>query len=58
MPVLNCSSMAWPMAPKLAIGDGALSFWKAMSTAYPATAHPRYRVHKTGIVLNKPPKSG
>jgi transposase-like protein len=44
-------------SPKLAIGDGALGFWKAMSKAYPACHHQRCWVHKTANVLNKLPKS-
>lgn len=43
--------------PKLAIGDGALGFWKAMTQAYPQTRRQRCWVHKTGNVLNKLPKS-
>lgn len=44
-------------APKLAIGDGALGFWKALSQVYPETKHQRCWVHKTANVLNKLPKS-
>ena len=43
--------------PKLAVGDGALGFWKALGKLYPATAHQRCWVHKTANVLNKLPKS-
>jgi transposase-like protein len=43
--------------PSLAVGDGALGFWKALSQAYPQTRHQRCWVHKTGNVLNKLPKS-
>jgi transposase-like protein len=45
------------VAPKLAIGDGALGFWKALRKAYPETRHQRCWVHKTANVLNKLPKS-
>jgi len=44
-------------APKLAIGDGALGFWKALSKVYPETKGQRCWVHKTANVLNKVPKS-
>ena len=44
-------------APKLAIGDGALGFWKALTKVFPATRHQRCWVHKTANVLNKLPKS-
>lgn len=45
------------IAPKLAIGDGALGFWNALSKVYPQTRHQRCWVHKTANVLNKLPKS-
>lgn len=44
-------------APKLAIGDGALGFWSAISKVYPSCEHQRCWVHKTANVLNKVPKS-
>jgi transposase-like protein len=43
--------------PKLAVGDGALGFWKALAKLYPDTEHQRCWVHKTANVLNKLPKS-
>jgi transposase-like protein len=45
------------IAPKLATGDGALGFWKALRKAYPPTRAQRCWVHKTSNVLNKMPKS-
>jgi putative transposase len=45
------------VAPKLAIGDGSLGFWKALRKAYPATKVQRCWFHKMGNVLNKLPKS-
>lgn len=45
------------VAPKLAVGDGALGFWKALTKAYPETRHQRCWVHKTANVLDKLPKS-
>lgn len=44
-------------APSLAIGDGALGFWKAVSKVWPETKHQRCWVHKTANILNKLPKS-
>ena len=41
------------IAPELAIGDGALGFWKAIEEVFPSTRHQRCRVHKTANVLNK-----
>jgi putative transposase len=45
------------IAPELAIGDGALGFWKALDEALPTTRHQRCWLHKTANVLNKFPKS-
>ena len=45
------------VAPKLATGDGALGFWKALSKVYPDTRQQRCWVHKTANVLDKLPKS-
>ena len=42
--------------PEVAIGDGALGFWKALSKVYGQTRHQRCWVHKTANVLNKLPK--
>jgi transposase-like protein len=42
--------------PKLAIGDGALGFWKALRQIYPHTREQRCWVHKTANVLDKLPK--
>ena len=42
--------------PKLAVGDGALGFWKALPQVFDATCEQRCWVHKTANVLNKLPK--
>jgi putative transposase len=41
------------IAPDLAVGDGALGFWKAIEEIFPGTRHQRCWVHKTANVLNK-----
>ena len=41
------------IAPDLAVGDGALGFWKAIEEVFPGTRHQRCWVHKTANVLNK-----
>jgi len=41
------------IAPEIAVGDGALGFWKALDELYPGTRHQRCWLHKTGNVLNK-----
>jgi transposase-like protein len=43
-------------APALAIGDGALGFWKALAEVFPTTRAQRCWVHKVANVLNKLPK--
>jgi transposase-like protein len=45
------------IAPEVAIGDGALGFWKALDEAFPTTRHQRCWLHKTLNVLDKFPKS-
>ena len=35
------------IAPDLAVGDGALGFWKAIEEVFPSTRHQRCWVHKT-----------
>ena len=42
--------------PELAIGDGALGFWKALPQVWPKTKWQRCWVHKTANVLAKLPK--
>ena len=44
-------------APKLAVGDGALGFWGALTEAFGDTRHQRCWFHKMGNVLDKLPKS-
>jgi len=45
------------IAPKLAVGDGALGFWKAVAKLWPETDQQRCWVHKTANVLGKLPKA-
>jgi putative transposase len=52
---LKARGLAIP--PELAVGDGALGFWKALEEVFPATRHQRCWVHKIVNVLNKLPKS-
>ena len=44
-------------APVLAVGDGALGFWKAVRGVFPETAEQRCWWHKIGNVLAALPKS-
>ncbi len=43
-------------APAIAVGDGALGFWKAISEIFPTTRQQRCWVHKSANVLSKLPK--
>src|SRR5215212_7779174 len=45
------------VAPELAVGDGALGFWKALEEVFPSTRHQRCWVHKVVNVLNAVPNS-
>ena len=54
--LLRIKAQGLKHSPKLAVGDGALGFWKALSKVFPETIHQRCWVHKTANVLNKLPK--
>ena len=45
------------ITPEIAVGDGALGFWKALDEAFPSTRHQRCWQHKTLNILDKLPKS-
>ena len=52
---LKARGLAVP--PELAVGDGALGFWKALDEVFPGTRHQRCWFHKIANVLNHFPKS-
>jgi putative transposase len=54
--LLDVKSRGLVVDPKLATGDGALGFWKALRRVYPTTREQRCWVHKTANVLDKLPK--
>ena len=54
--LLDVKARGLVMDPKLATGDGALGFWKALKQVYPTTGEQRCWVHKTANVLDKLPK--
>ncbi len=54
--LLDCVARGMTIAPKLAVGDGALGFWKALRQVFPTTQEQRCWVHKTANVLDKLPK--
>src|SRR5271154_1853351 len=53
----DCKSRGLTIDPHLAIGDGALGFWKALPQVWPTTRTQRCWVHKTANVLDKLAKS-
>jgi putative transposase len=55
--LLDLRSRGLVVDPELAVGDGALGFWKALPKVYPNTRPQRCWVHKTVNVLNKMPSS-
>lgn len=55
--LLDLKKRGLSIAPELAVGDGALGFWKAMTKVFPSTRAQRCWCHKTANVLNKMPKS-
>jgi transposase-like protein len=55
--LLDLKHRGLEVAPKLAIGDGAMGFWGALSKVYPTTRHQRCWVHKTSNLLNCFPKA-
>lgn len=54
--LLDVKSRGLSVDPKLATGDGALGFWKALPKVFPTTRTQRCWVHKTANVLDKLPK--
>ena len=55
--LLDLKQRGLTIAPKLAVGDGALGFWAALRKIFPETKEQRCWVHKTANVLNNLPKS-
>jgi putative transposase len=54
--LLDVKARGLAIDPKLATGDGALGFWKAIGQVYPTTREQRCWVHKTANILDKLPK--
>jgi len=54
--LLDLKARGLTLDPELAIGDGALGFWKALPQVWPATRAQRCWCHKTANVLNNLPK--
>ena len=54
--LLDLKQRGLTIDPRVAIGDGALGFWKALPQVFGTTREQRCWVHKTANVLNKLPK--
>ena len=54
--LLDLKARGLATAPELAVGDGALGFWKALPQVWHETLTQRCWCHKTANVLNKLPK--
>lgn len=54
--LLDLKQRGLKIDPKLAVGDGALGFWKALPQVFGSTRAQRCWVHKTANVLNQLPK--
>ena len=54
--LLDLKQRGLTIDPKVAVGDGALGFWKALPQVFGSTREQRCWVHKTANVLNKLPK--
>jgi transposase-like protein len=55
--LLDLKSRGLKIDPQVAVGDGALGFWKALPQVFGTTRTQPCWVHKTANVLNKLPKS-
>jgi putative transposase len=55
--LIDLKARGLAVAPELAVGDGALGFWKALEEVFPSTRHQRCWLHKVVNVLNAVPKS-
>ena len=56
--LLDVKARGLEVEPHLAVGDGALGFWKAMRQVGDTTKEQRCWVHKMANILDKLPKSG
>jgi putative transposase len=55
--LLGLKKRGLTLAPRLAVGDGALGFWAALEEIYPETRQQRCWVHKIANVLNYLPQA-
>jgi putative transposase len=55
--LVDLKSRGLSIATEVAVGDGALGFWKAVEEIFPGTRHQRCWLHKIVNVLDKIPLS-
>ena len=55
--LIDLKNRGLTIAPRVAIGDGALGFWAALREVFGETCEQRCWFHKTGNILNRMPKS-
>jgi len=55
--LLDLQARGLEAPPKLAVGDGAFGFWKALAEVFPGTPGQPCWVHKTANILAKLPKN-
>jgi len=55
--LLDLKQRGLEVGPELAVGDGALGFWKALAQVYPQARAQRCWVHKMANVLNALPQN-
>jgi transposase-like protein len=54
--LVDIKSRGLSTAPEIAVGDGAMGFWKALDEVFSSTKHQRCWVHKVKNVLNHFPR--
>lgn len=55
--LVGLTARGLPSPREIAVGDGALGFWKALDEIFPATRHQRCWQGKLVKIFNKVPKS-
>lgn len=53
--LVDIKARGFAMVPEIAVGDGAMGFWKALDEVFPGTRHQRCRV---GLLKNGLPEEG
>lgn len=56
--LIDLKARGLSIAPEIAVGDGAMGFWKALEEIFPSTRHQRCWVHKLANSLPRTPIRG